>query len=266
MPASDAPRFFDVRSLDSERGVAEILAVLAAEDVAAVRGLVTPAETRTGLSRLREAFRPEADTREDLKSRVRAPAEVPNYQRLMLGELGTGERNRTFFMRVFNNPAWRPDLYGMRSVFARLARARNRLQGAPEDFCVERPEGATYTLSRIHQFPAGGGFLGEHADSVAARVPLDAGLARTGPEPVYVQLLLVMSRPGEDFEQGGGYYVRGDRRIFYERYTEPGDVLLYNGRTRHGVGAVDPHRPVDLTSPAGRYSALVTLYRVRATA
>ncbi|MEO0650448.1 MAG: hypothetical protein AAFZ65_07205 [Planctomycetota bacterium] len=254
------PTFFSADQIADERGAAELLAVLDAEQAVGIRGLVEPARVRQALVRLAQRFTPADDTKTDLKSGASRPRDVPNYQRLMLGGHGEGDRNRTYFMRVFNNPAWADDLYGMRPVFASMARLRNRLQGSPDGYCVEAPEAEVYTLSRIHQFPRGGGFMGEHADSVAAEVPARASIRN------YAQLLLVMSQRGEDFEVGGGYYVRDGRRVFYERWAEPGDVLVYNARTRHGVQAVDPHRPRDLGSTAGRYSGLVTLYRSRGAA
>jgi hypothetical protein len=125
------------------------------------------------------------------------------------------------------------------------------------EFCVNGPQAGVYTLSRVHQYPTGGGFLKSHVDATAAAVPGHADLEG------FVQVLMVMSERGTDFEAGGGYYVRDGRRVLYEQETQTGDVLIYNGRTLHGVQAIDPHLPANLASAAGRYTGLVTLYRVR---
>ena len=222
-----------------------------------MRGLVSEEECRQGLERLGARFDPGADSLVDHKSRAPEPLAIPNYQRLMMGEWGEAETQHSFWMRLFYNPLWNEDCYGMHSVFRRLVRLRNLVQDTREDYCLEGPESGIYTLSRIHQYPAGGGFLASHRDSVAARVPITGGLSD------YFQVLLVMSRRGQDFTQGGGYWIQDGRRVLYEDFCEPGDVLIYNSQTLHGVACVDPHLPADLSSLADRYSATVTLYRQR---
>ncbi len=251
------PPTFHLRTLDDVRDRTDLQLCLEREDVLLIRGLFAPQAVRTALARLQDGFSADRDTKVDHKSRVARPRDVPSYQRLMVGEFGDGEANRSFFMRVFYSPMWNPDPWGMRPLFRRLTILRNLLQQVRPDLCLDGPEDDIYTLSRIHHYPAGGGFLGGHRDSVAMGVPSSSGIRG------YIQVLLVMSRKGEDFQSGGGYYVKDGRRVFYESFTQPGDVVVYNGRTLHGVQTIDPQAPTDLASPAGRYSAVVTLYRLR---
>ena len=245
----------DLRAI--RQALPAIRRTVAHEHVAVLRGLVPAAEVRAALARLRSNFDPRLDTTVDHKSQVARPHEVPSYQRLMLGEWGAGETEHAMFMRCFYNPLHAADTYGMHATFRTLTRVRNLLQGVDEEFCLEQPEDGLYTLSRIHQYPGGGGFLKSHVDSTAAAVPGSAGLEG------FFQLLLVMSQKGTDFESGGGYYVIDGERVYYEDDCEPGDVLIYSGHMLHGVEAVDSHLPATLHSSRGRYSALVTLYRCR---
>lgn len=253
-----APRLFPVPSVEEFAHARDaVIETLASDDVALLRGLVDPEDVRRGLDRIAGSMSRENDSLIDHKSRVERPGDVPNYQRFMLGEHGEGEAHRSMCMRIFHNPSWNGDEWGMKETFHTMARIRNALYGVDSEYCIEEPDGDVYSLFRVHQYPAGGGFLAPHRDSVASAVPDAAGL--TG----YVQLLLVMSRKGEDFEQGGGFYYRGEERVLYEDYAQPGDILLYNGQTLHGVQTVDPYTTFDPDSAAGRYSATCTLYRVR---
>lgn len=254
---SAAPAFSIASPGDLPYVADEIRRAVTERNVAWVRGLVAPEECSQALAHLAARFDPGADSPVDHKSRAPEPLAIPNYQRLMIGEWGEAETQHSFWMRLFYNPLWNADHYGLQSAFRRLVRLRNLVQGTREDYCLDGPESGIYTLSRIHQYPAGGGFLGSHRDSVAAQVPITGGLAD------YFQVLLVMSRKGADFTRGGGYWVQGGKRVLYEDFCEPGDVLIYNSQTLHGVACVDPHTPPDLASLTGRYSATVTLYRQR---
>lgn len=255
--ARNAPQVFQFSSAQEVRDArAEIVATLEREDVALLRGVVDASVVRTALDRIASRFSRANDSVIDHKSHAAAPREVPNYQRLMLGEHGEGEKNRALCMRIFHNPSWNADEWGMHAAFRSMTEIRNAVYGVEPDYCLDAPEGDVYTLFRVHHYPAGGGFLGAHRDGVAASVPERAGLQG------YVQALLVMSEKGTDFEAGGGYYYKDGRRVLYEEFSRPGDILLYNGQTLHGVQTVDPYTPIDLDSAAGRYSASVTLYRV----
>ena len=246
----------EVSTLDDVREQADrIRELVRATRVCLLRGLVDPAQVRASLARLQLAFSAENDTKIDHKSHVDRAADVPNYQRLMLGEWGETATAHAFFMRAFYNPMWNEDLWQMRETFRAMTIVRNLLYDVREDYCLDGPEDAFYTLSRIHHYPAGGGFLKSHIDSVASQTADGAGLNG------FIQILLAMSCKGTDFQQGGGYFVQAGRRVYYEDFTVPGDLLVYNGRTMHGVGAVDPQAPTDLTSIEGRFSAMVTLYR-----
>ena len=77
----------------------------------------------------------------------------------------------------------------------------------------------------------------------------------------YYQPFLVMSRRGEDFEKGGGFFEVDGDRFYFEQYCQLGDIGIYDGRTIHGVEDVDPHKRIDLNSLNGRMVGFVSLYK-----
>jgi hypothetical protein len=78
----------------------------------------------------------------------------------------------------------------------------------------------------------------------------------------YIQLLLILTKPGKDFEKGGAYMVRDNGETIYtEQYAEVGDVVVYDGRTMHGVADIDSHKMLDLTAQTGRLAAFTTIYK-----
>ncbi len=79
----------------------------------------------------------------------------------------------------------------------------------------------------------------------------------------YLQVLLAMSRRGVDFDLGGAYVDHPRGRLDVEDALQVGDLLVYDGRTTHGVADIDPHRVPDLRRLDGRLVGLVNLYEAR---
>ena len=184
-----------------------------------------------------------------------SPLEIPNYQRFLLGEMGNESKTRSFAYRSFINPIWRDDQFGLHSAFRNLCRLRNHLMGVGPTFAVDRPEGNLYTLSRIQHYPTGGGFMSAHVDNRGADV-----LRRFEPDLPYIQLLLMLSKKGRDFEHGGGYAVVSGKPVFHEDGAEVGDIIVYDGNVPHGVASIDPHKVFDPRKCSGRFVVLVNLY------
>jgi len=168
---------------------------------------------------------------------------------------GKTDRQLARFVRIFYNPIFCDDIYGMRAHLTRLAQFRNWIGGVDPDFAVTGIERGQFTAARLHQYPRGGGFMASHRDHFSLANATDSGA-------VYAQPILILSQHGEDFTEGGAYIVLDGERIEYEAYCEPGDVVAYDGRSMHGVADVDPLAPIDLATFSGRISAMVSLYRV----
>ena len=224
----------------SKYSLARITGVVDHDAVVRARGL------------LAERFRAEDDNAslgedpQDLKG---------NYQKLSIGGAQGYGVYRPRCLRTLYNPMWAEDIYGMRESFRTVAQVRNAVYGLDPDFAIDGIERDMWTASRIHHYPRGGGFLISHRDTVVPVVQKKQGFDS------FYQVIMVMSRKGVDFEQGGGFVEIEDERHFFEPYCDYGDIVIYDGRTVHGVDDIDPHRPFRQDSIEGRLAAFVTLYR-----
>lgn len=243
---------FEVRS-ESEIPLSEIYLSLQTQTYAAIRGIIDPNELANCVDRIKRRFSPEADN----PSTGESPKEImTNFQKLATG--GESKRYNNFprFFRTLYNPIWSDDIYGMRNIFKKVSRVRNLIYGLPEDFAIEEvaPNGY-WTASRIHQYPSGGGFFIGHRDTTLLDVAKEKG---TG----FFQIILVMSKKGSDFEQGGAFVDKNENeRIYLEDIFSPGDIAIYNGETMHGVEDIDPHRKLSLNTINGRLAGFVSLYK-----
>ena len=78
----------------------------------------------------------------------------------------------------------------------------------------------------------------------------------------YYQVLLQLTQKGADFDEGGAYVDLEEDRLAYEEQCQTGDVIVYDGRSVHGVADIDPMRPLDLQRFNGRAVLLASLFRV----
>ena len=232
--------------------VETVEASLKRDSFACITGLFSPAEIDAARAGLGQGF----DAGRDNPSHGEAPGAVmDNFQKVAVGGAMQSWAYRPRFMRVIYNPVWADDIYGMRAIFRRLAQVRNKLQGHAPDYAVDKVEDGLWTAARIQHYPAGGGFLIPHRDTVTPTVTHDAG------HTVYHQLLLLITEKGRDFESGGGFVdVRGERIVF-EDYLSRGAVVIYDGSTVHGVADIDPHKVPDMTGLSGRLVAFASLYK-----
>lgn len=235
---------------DLDRG--ELMARLDELHFARIRGLIAPDEVDRGRASMERRFSAADDhatTGED------ASAVRDNFQKLSIGRARHGGVDRPRFMRCFYLPMWAEDIFGMREVFRRCAQVRNLLGGHALDYAIDDPDGAAWTASRIHHFPAGGGFMVDHRDTVLPAVYEESGI---GP---FFQPLVLLSQKGVDYQVGGGFVQLGRERILYEDYAEKGDILVYDTTTVHGVEDIDPATAFRQDSLAGRMSGLVTMFK-----
>jgi hypothetical protein len=226
---------------------------VAARGFAVVRGLVDRAALRAVLEQVRVRFDARLDARHDPRD---TDAVRRNFQKLQIGANSGVNSRRTLgrFMRVFYNPIFADDVYGLRSYFITVSQFRNRLYDLPLDYAVHTTEDGLWTCARIQQYPRGGGFMVPHRDMYAQVATTDRGLG-------YFQVLLLLTEKGIDFHDGGAYVDVGEERILYEDGCLTGDIVVYDGRSMHGVADVDPMEPLDLQAFNGRAVALVSLFR-----
>jgi hypothetical protein len=244
--------FFEATSL-SAAPYQELRQTLERHAVVCVRGLFDRAAIRRTYESIVAGFNAEKDRRHDPRD---TDAVRRNFQKLQVGANSGVNSRRTLgrFMRMLYNPIFADDIYGMRAHFTTLAKFRNRLYELPEEHAVTGTDDGYWTCSRLLQYPRGGGFMVPHRDMYAQVATREAGLT-------YFQPLLLLTEKGVDFQEGGAYVEVDDERFYYEDFCQAGDVVVYDGRSVHGVADVDPLSDLDLVRCSGRLVALASLFR-----
>jgi hypothetical protein len=200
---------------------------------ACIRGLVTPQAMYDSYDCIVKNFDPRLDHAASGQS---AEAVRSNFQKINLGGEWRGASNddARFFRAVYN---------------------RNRLAGLATDFAIDKVEpNGLWTAARFHQYPKGGGFFRRHTDYVVKDVA-DEKSTR------FYQVVLTMSRKGEHFHQGGAFVDIGETRVCLDDNALMGDIIIYDGRTVHGVEDIDPKSMLDLSTINGRVAGFATLFK-----
>lgn len=208
-----------------------------------------------------EAARTEYET--CLKTvRLHPPSEKFSYQQLLREpwrKLAIGSRNgignsiaqnlqSTYFAPNDRNyPA-------LGALFYLMIAVRNRLTMMDTEFGNDPNRDGFWNACRIHHYPRGGGFMSLHRDEYFPDKLADKN------KP-FLQMLVLLSRKSIDFVTGGGVLVSlNDRKIDMETEAGFGSMILYDGRTQHGVEDVDLDQIIDFSRADGRMAALVNLY------
>lgn len=227
-------------------------AALESHGYAIIRGIYDQDDLKSCVSRLKTQFSAENDnptvgeTPKDVQS---------NFQKLLVGGKTQSDDYLTRLFRVFYNPMWDEDIFHMRSHFSQLIKVRNLLMDVPQDFALEHidHESGLWSACRLHQYPCGGAFMSMHRDYIVDGHLKERNLS-------FYQLLLNLSKKGEDFEKGGAYVYKNGEKVDLDAVADIGDIIVYNGSSLHGVEEVDPHKRLDLTMMNGRIVAFATLY------
>jgi hypothetical protein len=220
---------------------------------ACIRGLISPQSMYDAYDRITERF----DRSLDFPAAGQPPEAVrQNFQKINLGgESRTANNDDARFFRAFYTPFWEEDVWGLHDSLRMLARVRNRLAKVADDFAIDRIEdNGLWAAARFHQYPRGGGFFRRHTDYVAKDVA-DQGATH------FYQTVLTMSSKGEHFHQGGAFVDIDDKRYCLDDNAQMGDVIIYDGRTVHGVEDIDPNVLLDLDRINGRLAGFVTLFK-----
>jgi hypothetical protein len=141
----------------------------------------------------------------------------------------------------------------LQNLFSPMIRLRNRLMRVPDGFGFVPARDGFWNASRIHHYPCGGGFMTAHADTY---FPVELG-----DRPFY-QVGALLSRKGVDFQTGGGFVVskKDGKKVDIESEGGFGTVVIFDGKTVHGVDDVDTHEVMDIHSTTGRIAAFVNVY------
>lgn len=143
------------------------------------------------------------------------------------------------------------------SMFKMMIGVRNQLMRVSENFGQRPTVDLFWDACRIHHYPRGGGYMVMHKDTHFPHI-VDTQIGK----PFY-QILVLLSRKGIDFMNGGGFVISDeDKKVDLEVEGGFGSLVIFDGRTAHGVDDVDPDQIIDFSKLDGRLAAFVSLYSV----
>jgi hypothetical protein len=143
------------------------------------------------------------------------------------------------------------------SLFSLMVLIRNKLMGVDPSFGSDPERDRFWNACRVHHYPRGGGFMATHQDTHFPQI-IDAQIGK----PFY-QICVLLSRKNIDFFTGGGVIFDSKKqRVDLETQGGFGSLILFDGRTYHGVEDVDLDQVIDFSRPDGRLAAFVNLYSV----
>ena len=141
------------------------------------------------------------------------------------------------------------------SLFRIMIEVRNRVMRLGPAFGGDPQRDRFWNACRIHHYPRGGGFMVWHRDTHFPAI-IDAQIGK----PFY-QVSVLLSRKNVDFFSGGGFVMnKQDQKIDLEEEAGFGSLVIFDGRTQHGVEDVDLDQVIDFSRPDGRLAAFVSLY------
>lgn len=147
---------------------------------------------------------------------------------------------------------WNEDVFEFFKVLRPAFRLRNLLNGVQpsERFLGQKPEDDCVARISFQFYPRGKGAMNKHTDPVDIHQKLVP--------------ILVMSKRGRDYEEGGLYYedAADGSRVWADEVAEPGDVVWAYAQTAHGVEMIDPTAAPDWLSFRGRWSAIVAVNKL----
>jgi hypothetical protein len=194
--------------------------------------------------------------------RLHPPSEKFDYQQLSREpwrKLAIGSKNgignpiAQNLQSTYFDPADR-NYPALGSLFNSMIAVRNKLMMVDANFGKDPTRDGFWNACRVHHYPRGGGFMSVHRDEYFPSKLADKD------KPFY-QMLVLLSRKDIDFFTGGGVLVSfKDKKIDIETEAGFGSMILYDGRTQHGVEDVDLDKIIDFSRPDGRMAALVNLY------
>ena len=115
------------------------------------------------------------------------------------------------------------------NAFEEIFHLKNYLIGHDKnDYIRNIPSQGQIARVNIHNYPKGGGYQAEHIDPVS--------------KFALIQTLVVASKKGEDYMEGGLYVQesQGSERIYLDSHTDIGDLMVISPGICHGVDSIDP--------------------------
>ena len=169
------------------------------------------------------------------------------------GSTGSQIGNARFMVTAYN-PIFQEDIYQFHNNFKRLIEVRDAIRDDEKNTNDSSLTGDSFNACRFQIYPTGGGFMLEHQDHVGVKNSSEQNGS-------YLQMLVFLTQRGVHFQKGGAYLVHNEQKIDIEGLTLQGDIVVYDGKSSHGVDDIDPDLPINSTKIRGRVVGLVTIYQ-----
>lgn len=243
----------DLREINKKN----VLKSLKSNNYVILRGLFNKKEVNKVLNNIKKKFNASNDT---IRKKNQYNLIKSNFQRFMLGMSGGVNglfKTNSRYMRVFYNPLWCEDVYEGRALLIRLAKLQNFFYNLDEDYGIKekKTKHGLFVASRFQQYPKGGGFLSAHKDDAAIKSAKKIGIK------LYYNCLLLMTKKNKHYKNGGGFVVKNNKIIDYEKIADVADVIIYNSKTIHGVLDIDSDVLPKRETKEGRFIAATTLFK-----
>lgn len=214
-------------------------------------GLFDPKKIERGLINLKKNYKSKLDNSTLSGDYLKIQR---NFQKLCIGSSSLNDEPIYRLHRIIYNPLWSKNIYKLKDIFIEFCKIRNYILNKKENYCIDKIEDNLWSACRILQYPIGGGHMSEHSDYILKDVSKKNNTN-------FLQLILLLSEKGKDFEQGGAYIKNKNNFIDLEKYAKRGDILIYKSTLKHGVKEIDPFKKLNLEKINGRVVLMNSLYQ-----
>lgn len=138
-------------------------------------------------------------------------------------------------------------------LFNEMVNIRNSLTNLPNNY-GSNVKDDFWNACRVHHYPQGGGHMATHKDTLFPKL-----LKKF--EIPFLQIMAPLSRRGIEFNTGGGYIIKNDKKIFFDNMDSIGSIIMFDGSIFHGVEDIDLNKLLNFESKKGRIAVFVNLYK-----
>ncbi len=137
---------------------------------------------------------------------------------------------------------WNQNIFDFFKIFKEMFQIKNLITGLDADkYSLANPEDDDFVIRCLfHQYPAGGGFIAKHSDTVGVHQSVTS--------------IAALSDKGKDFLSGGLYVINEkDEKVYIDDYLKSGSVLFFNPEIIHGVDEIKGSSEGGFFDPSGRW-------------
>jgi len=163
---------------------------------------------------------------------------MPNFQRLDIGDY---KQTNARFVRYLSQFTWNNDSLFLEET-KKIRDFRNKVFNIQEENYIYHIDGTKYCdLPVLSHYPIGGGFQNSHTDEY-------------NNEGGITNVLLNLTKRGEDYQSGGIYFNEDNGKIFdIEEILDVGDLYTHDIKKWHGVKVINKDDPLDMETSRGRW-------------